>query len=195
MQDLIDKAVEMGHGEEEVWKNMEADINNKINQSIIPNFCGMDASFKQHTEEMIEDSNNLSEHVGGLTGKVQSLRDEIARLESKSITIETHFIQTHSTHYNKESGGLILKAQEGFPAISGSSNAVPVLLHPPELVLNPEQAIRTLWHIANKPIDMATPSGNALPENLLIHNVIEMDREVLAEQINKINIDKDVVRV
>jgi len=76
-------------------------------------------------------------------------------------------------------GGGLIKAQSGLN-ISGGS-AVPVIVHPPEVILNKEQALNVLWNLANQP-KVSGGVSNSIVNNFNISELIVRE-------------DADIVRI
>jgi len=88
-------------------------------------------------------------------------------------------------------GNLIKSAQSGLmQAQNGlelsNSNAVPVLIHPPEIILNKEQALTALWNMANQPIASTESQGTSIVNNFNIAELTvreEADIGRIAEEL------------
>jgi len=92
-----------------------------------------------------------------------------------------------------KSGGLV-EAQEGLFASAG--NARPVLIHPPEVILNKDQALNVLWNMANQPVGASGGSS-------VINNYINVEQanirddsdiDMLSEQISRRIYEEDQLR-
>lgn len=191
MSDLIQKAIDMGIGVEEVWRNMSADIKDKITQSIIPDYALMAGALGIYVKEQKEDLGKLDSSLGITTGKVKSLKDWIDKLKSKKITITTVYKQARVAAMP---AGVVLEEQHGGIVPGPIGAPMPAIVHGGEIIINPYEP-RGMPSIP-APIAQAIPEmKGAFPRTLLIHNVIEMDKQVLADQMNEIKIDEEATRV
>ena len=112
-------------------------------------------------------------------GNVKSLISIIERVKDKEVTIKAKYISEMGFQH----GGVV-------PGPIGVPRRATV--HGGEIIINPYEA----GGASNIIPSIAVPEmKNVFPESLLIHNVIEMDKQVLADQINEIKIEESVTRV
>jgi len=84
---------------------------------------------------------------------------------------------------SKRSGGLE-QAQSGLNIDSGGAR--PVLIHPPELILNKEQALNVLWNMANQPVTSMGNQGASIINEFNISELVvreEADVQRIAEEL------------
>lgn len=105
MQSLIDKSVLLGLGEEEVWKNMDADITQKINESILPNMDLWTFMAKKNLEAQEKEFSEYDKKLEGSVKETNALKEAIDKLSSKTIYIDTVFRTTGSEGY--QHGGIV----------------------------------------------------------------------------------------
>ncbi|MBA7588690.1 hypothetical protein ES708_30756 [subsurface metagenome] len=79
----------------------------------------------------------------------------------------------------------MLKAAQGLITLPRADEGMLALLHPPELVLNPDQALRVLWKIANEPREAKSSSP-------VIHNYFEIAEMVVREEADIHKIAEDL---
>ncbi|MBA7476362.1 hypothetical protein ES707_11747 [subsurface metagenome] len=80
----------------------------------------------------------------------------------------------------------ILTAAKGLITLPRADEGMLALLHPPELVLNPEQALRVLWRIANEPREAkgSTKSGGINIEEMNITSPKPLTESEIKRQID-----------
>jgi len=83
-----------------------------------------------------------------------------------------------------KSGGLV-EAQEGLFASAG--NARPVLIHPPEVILNKDQALNVLWNMANQPVGASGAQGSSIVNNYNITTPEKLTESEIKRQIDLVS--------
>lgn len=114
-------------------------------------------------------------------GVVQRVLDDMAKLKDKTLYVKTYY-ETYRAQYAKggiagfAGGGIassdgfslpLLTAAKGLITLPQADEGMLAVLHPPELVLNPDQALRVLWKIANEPMG---EKGTTSYGDIHIHN-------------------------
>jgi len=200
MQNMIDKAIELGIIERGEWDSISSTIDEKINQSIIPDYVLMAGALGVYVKEQKEDLGELDESLETTTGKVKSLKDWIDKLSSKKITITTTFKQArvaamgpgamggivgHGVGY--DTGGIV--DMPNIPQAAGGMNipqtgrAIPIIAHEYEVIANTSQQKNVAdwyWNFINNPPEI---KGSNMPIEIRIP--IELNGQIIGEHVAK----------
>ena len=127
----------------------------------------------------------MSEFQKMANAALDGIQDEDVTVTINTVRNETirRIYDPFSVPEDQGRHGLLVEAQEGLFASAG--NARPVLIHPPELILNKEQALNVLWNMATQP--KAVSSG--MQDTSIVNNYNITTPEALTESEIKRQID------
>jgi len=177
--ELGEEAVEKGEMSEEAFANMLTQfttttmgIETSIYENVVPAYKEMYMKGQELDKQVIEPE--IKVDTSQAEKNIKNVISLIDRVKSKEVTIKA--VQISQMGY---AGGGLIKAQSGLN-ISGG-NAVPVIIHPPEVILNKEQALNVLWNLANQP-KVSGGVSNSIVNNFNISELIVRE-------------DADIVRI
>ncbi|MBA7475296.1 hypothetical protein ES707_10662 [subsurface metagenome] len=116
-------------------------------------------------EATIDRTITIGVDATGVPRAIQGVLDELGRIKDKTVKITT---RQYYEALGMAKGGIagfarggiagsdgfslpLLTAAKGLITLPRAQEGMLAVLHPPELVLNPDQALRVLWRIANEP--------------------------------------------
>jgi len=121
----------VGQGFEETGGDIKKEVDGEINPSF-EDMLGKMEDVDNYTVEPTIDAN-----IDPLRRKVEEAQRLINSIKGKTVSINVP----------GASRGMFIGAQTGLYSRGGG--AQPVIIHPPEIILNPEQAMNLVWNMAN----------------------------------------------
>ncbi|MBA7558218.1 hypothetical protein ES705_51011 [subsurface metagenome] len=177
---------------EEAFDESAAGIKTEIDDTVLPAYLRMYEKGVELDEQEIEPTIDADNKPA--MDAIQKVIDK--RIPDKHFTIYTHrregFAGGGIAGFAR--GGItgsdgfslpLLTAAQGLITLPRADEGMLALLHPPEIVLNPDQALRVLWRIANEP--RGTKSSSPI-----INNYFEIAEMVVREEADIYRIAEDL---
>ncbi|MBA7583014.1 hypothetical protein ES708_24952 [subsurface metagenome] len=154
---------------EEAFDESAAGIKTEIYDTVLPSYLQMYDKGVELDEQEIEPEIKADNKPA--MDAIQKVIDK--KIPDKHFTIYTHHREGFAGGgiAGFAGGGItgsdgfslpILTAAQGLITLPRADEGLLALLHPPELVLNPDQALRVLWRIANEPIHDVKSGGDII---------------------------------